>query len=77
MLTPYSNCGYIEVFKGNQSDLQDENSEDILVLYSEKDLLEALKVYKKGSVFIIDDDSELVTEARRLAERLNLPLQCP
>lgn len=77
MLTPYSNCGYIEVFKGDQSDMQDENNKDVLVLCSEEDLLEAFKVYTKGSIFIIDDDPELVAEAKRLAEKLNLPLQCP
>ena len=68
--------GYLEVFKGDQSYLEKEN-DTILFFYNEADLFESLKAYKKGSVFIVDDDSETMAEGERLSKILNLPFQHP
>lgn len=72
------NSGYLWVFTGDQSDLEGENDKSVLFFYNEKDLLEALKVYKKSSVFVIDDeDVEMMKEGERLSKKLNLCFQHP
>lgn len=72
------NGGYLWVFTGDQRDLEGENDKSVLFFYNEKDLLEALKVHKKSSVFVIDDeDVEMMKEGERLSKKLNLYFQHP
>lgn len=68
--------GYLQVFRGDQSYLEEEG-DTILFFYNETDLFESLKTYKKGSVFIVDDDLETMAEGERLSKLLNLPFQHP
>ena len=72
------NGGYLWVFTGDQSDLEGKNDKDVLFFYNEEDLFEALKVHKKSSVFVIDDeDVEMMKEGERLSKKLNLYFQHP
>ena len=72
------NGGYLWVFTGYQTGLKRKEESETLFLYNEEDLLEALKIYKKGSVLVIDDENlEMMKEGERLSKKLNLPFQHP
>lgn len=72
MIEPTCHGGYIWVFEG-----KDENNEDLLNFYNEADLIEALKTYRKSSVFLLDNTPNLMKEGERLSKKLNLYFQHP
>lgn len=70
--------GYLWVFTGYHEGIKKKEESETLFFYNEEDLLEALKVYKKGSVLVIDDENlEMMKEGERLAKKLNLYFQHP
>ena len=73
-----SNGGYLWVFTGYHTGVKPKEESECLFFYNEGDLLEALEVYKKSSVFVIDDeDTEMMKEGERLSKKLNLYFQHP
>ena len=72
VIEPTHHGGYIWVFEG-----KDESGKGLLSFYNETDLIEALKTYRKSSVFLLDDTPNLMKEGERLAKKLDLLLQHP
>lgn len=71
-IEPTRHGGYIWVFEG-----KDEDGGGLLSFYNEADLIEALKTYRKSSVFLLDNTPNLMREGERLAKKLNLLFQHP
>lgn len=66
-----SNGGHIWVYH-NDGKTEKEEGEYLLNLFSEEELREALVKYKKNSVYVPEDDKELINEGKRLADKLGL-----
>lgn len=49
----------------------------MLSFINEQDLLNALTEFKKSSVWIVEDDSELIEEGKRLSKLLSIQLIAP
>lgn len=71
-----NNNGHIWIYK-NDGDFEKSEQGIVLSFTNEQDLLNALTEFKKSVVWIVEDDSELIEEGKRLSKLLGIQLIAP
>lgn len=71
-----NNNGHIWIYK-NDEDCEKSEQGIMLSFTNEQDLLNALTDLKKSGIWIVEDDSELIEEGKRLSKLLGIQLIAP
>lgn len=71
-----NNNGHIWIYK-NDRDSEESEQEIMLSFTNEQDLLNALTEFKKSGIWVVEDDSELLEEGKRLSKLLGIQLIAP
>lgn len=71
-----NNNGHIWIYK-NDEDCEKPEQGIMLSFTNEQDLLNALTEFKKSGIWIVEDDSELIEEGKRLSKLLGIQLIAP
>lgn len=71
-----NNNGHIWIYK-NDGDCEKSEHGIMLSFTNEQDLLKALTEFKKSGIWIVEDDSELIEEGKRLSKLLGIQLIVP
>lgn len=71
-----NNNGHIWIYK-NYGDCEKSEQGIMLSFTNEQDLLNALTEFKKSGIWIVEGDSELIEEGKRLSKLLGIQLIAP
>ncbi|MBQ3824843.1 MAG: hypothetical protein II811_01765 [Spirochaetaceae bacterium] len=68
--------GFIWIYQ-NDGKTKREEDDFFLNFFNEAELLEGLAKHKKGAVFVVDENDEMIAEGKRLSEKLGLQFVFP